>query len=54
MKLAHTAKDISTVDKYILPGVGSFDAGMELLNHSGMREALDLQILQKKLFGVYA
>lgn len=48
VKLVRTAVDISTVDKYILPGVGAFDAGMELLNQSGMREALDLQIFQNK------
>lgn len=46
--LVSTADDLGAVDKYILPGVGAFDAGMELLNHSGMREALDIQVLRNK------
>lgn len=46
--LIGTADDLGAVDKYILPGVGSFDAGMELLIQSGMREELDLQVLHNK------
>lgn len=48
IKMVRTVDDIRAADKYILPGVGSFDAGMKLLNESGMREELDLQILQAK------
>lgn len=45
---AKEEKDLEIAEKYILPGVGSFDTGMEMLNASGMREALDNQILVKK------
>ncbi len=46
--MARTREDIVQADKYILPGVGSFDTGMNLLNNSGMREELDYQILEVK------
>jgi len=32
----------------ILPGVGAFDAAMRELNDSGLREALDIEVLIKK------
>jgi glutamine amidotransferase len=32
-------------DKLILPGVGAFDSTMQELNNSGLREALDEQVL---------
>ena len=34
--------------KLILPGVGSFDYALELLNLSGMRNTLDNLVLEKK------
>ena len=34
--------------KIILPGVGSFDYAMEKLNNSGMRNTLDVMVLEKK------
>ena len=37
------------VEKIILPGVGAFDAGMKLLNNSGMREVLDHLIKNKNI-----
>ncbi len=40
--------DFDAVDKIILPGVGSFDRGMELLDESGLREALDENVLEKR------
>ena len=40
-------EDLERVDKIILPGVGAFDQGMTLLNESGMRDALDEQVLDK-------
>lgn len=46
--LAHTPEEIAEADKLILPGVGSFDMGMQLLNESGMRQELDRQVLEKK------
>ena len=35
--------------KLILPGVGSFDYALELLNLSGMRNTLDNLVLEKKI-----
>lgn len=46
------ASDIASVEratKLILPGVGSFDAGMAQLNASGLRSALDAAVLERKL-----
>lgn len=51
---ANKVQDIVQADKYILPGVGSFDSGMNMLNNSGMREELDRQVLdnQKSILGI--
>lgn len=51
---ASTPDDINNADRYILPGVGAFDTGMGMLNASGMREALDEQVLgnQKPILGI--
>jgi glutamine amidotransferase len=38
--IARTAIDLENATKVILPGVGSFDHAMGLLNRSGMRDAL--------------
>lgn len=46
------ATDVNTIEraeKIILPGVGAFDAGMTQLNQSGLRNALDLAVLQKRV-----
>jgi glutamine amidotransferase len=46
------ASDIFAIErstKLILPGVGSFDAGMSQLNASGLRGALDAAVLERKL-----
>lgn len=48
-RIAHKASDISDASKIILPGVGSFDHAMNLLNDSGMREELDKQVLTNKI-----
>lgn len=40
------APGVRKCDKLILPGVGRFDAGMALLNQSGMREALDQKVAE--------
>ena len=48
-KLAHTADDLRDAAKIILPGVGSFDHAMNLLNNSGMRDELDKQVLINKV-----
>ncbi len=41
-------------DKIILPGVGSFDMGIKLLEESGMREELDRQarVIKKPILGI--
>lgn len=44
-KLATTVNDVKDASKIILPGVGSFDHAMNLLNNSGMRDELDKQVL---------
>lgn len=38
--LASTPSDIEGADKLVLPGVGSFDAGMLLLEESGLKAAV--------------
>ncbi len=45
--LATNADDIRKADKIILPGVGSFDTGMKMLNASGMREEIDIHVIEK-------
>jgi len=47
--VGNTAEDIEKAEKLILPGVGSFDAGIEKLNSSGLREILELQVIEKKV-----
>lgn len=51
---ASKKEDLHKADKYILPGVGAFDTGMNMLNSSGMREELDKQVLSngKKILGI--
>lgn len=47
--LAKDKHDIESAENLILPGVGAFDHAMSRLNESGMREALDYVVLQKKI-----
>lgn len=47
--IATRAQDLDGASKLILPGVGAFDHAMELLNGSGMREALDDKVLRKSV-----
>lgn len=47
--IAKAAHELESVDKLILPGVGAFDHAMELLDASGMRQALDNLVLSKKV-----
>jgi imidazole glycerol-phosphate synthase subunit HisH len=44
-----TAEDLATADHILLPGVGSFDYAMQLLNASGMRETLDQLVTEKQV-----
>jgi len=46
-KIVNTKNDFDEVEKLILPGVGAFDATMKVLNNSGLRDALDYQVLEK-------
>jgi glutamine amidotransferase len=46
--VAKSAADLAGATKIILPGVGSFDHAMELLNGSGMRASLDELVVAKK------
>jgi glutamine amidotransferase len=47
-KIVNTKNDFNEVEKLILPGVGAFDATMKVLNNSGLRDALDYQVLEKQ------
>jgi glutamine amidotransferase len=46
--VARSAADLCAADQLILPGVGSFDWAMKRLNESGMRDALDDQVLRAR------
>lgn len=46
--VAKTEHDISMASKLILPGVGSFDYAMELLNKSGLRAGIENKVLKQK------
>lgn len=48
-RVATSQKDLIGATKIILPGVGSFDHAMSSLDKSGMREALDDLVLNKKI-----
>ncbi len=45
---ARTADDLRTASRLILPGVGAFDWAMTRLQESGLREALDEEVLGAK------
>lgn len=47
-------RELEAAERYILPGVGAFDATMSYLNKSGMVELLNEQILvrQKNVLGI--
>ena len=47
--VATKPEELLTATKIILPGVGSFDYAMTLLNRSGLREALDEVVMHKKV-----
>ena len=52
--IANREEEIRAADKIILPGVGSFDAGMEKINGSGLMDALNEAVLKdrKPLLGI--
>lgn len=45
IRIAHKPDEIKGATRIILPGVGAFDHAMTQLNHSGMREELEKQVL---------
>jgi imidazole glycerol-phosphate synthase subunit HisH len=47
--IGRQASDLTSATKLILPGVGSFDHAMELLQGSGMRETIDHMVLQRSV-----
>ncbi len=47
VKVANHWKEIKSGDKFVLPGVGSFDRGMSNLRNLNLVEALQEEILQK-------
>lgn len=47
--VAYNGNDIKDATKLILPGVGSFDYAMNLLNNSGMRDELEKQVFENKI-----
>lgn len=46
---AKAADDLADATRLILPGVGSFDHAMTLLNQSGLREPLEARVLGDKV-----
>ncbi len=49
VSVAGSAEELKGASNLILPGVGSFDHAMELLNSSGMRESLDSMVLEERV-----
>lgn len=47
-RLARQAEDFADASHIVLPGVGAFDWAMARLDASGMRDALDDAVLQRK------
>ena len=49
VKIVSSASELKGAERIILPGVGSFDWAMTRLNESGMRETLDLLVMEKQI-----
>ncbi len=47
VRVASNKNDLSNATRVILPGVGSFDQAVSLLNNSGMKETLEELVLNK-------
>jgi glutamine amidotransferase len=47
-KIIQDPEQLKTVDKLILPGVGDFDETIKVLDSSGLRNALNEEVLVKK------
>ena len=48
VKISSDKNDILSAEKLLLPGVGKYDYGMQMLNKSGLREAIDKFALDYK------
>jgi len=48
-QIINRPEDISNADKLILPGVGAFDAGMQLLHEKGWYTVLNRAVLEEKM-----
>src|SRR6185312_2654973 len=46
-KVADFAQDVVGAEKIILPGVGAFDETISMLDESGFRSVLDVEVLEK-------
>lgn len=47
-EIATTPEQLSSADKFILPGVGAFDAGVTRLNESGLSDEIKKQCVNNK------
>tara|TARA_Y100001954_G_C15677028_1_gene535753 strand:- start:138 stop:749 length:612 start_codon:yes stop_codon:yes gene_type:complete len=47
--IASNKKELEDSTKLILPGVGSFDHAMSLLNKSGMRDSIENKVIDRKI-----
>ena len=47
-KITTDLEDIKTATKLLLPGVGSFDKAMQIINDSGIKEVLDYKVLKEE------
>jgi glutamine amidotransferase len=49
VSFAKRPQDVESAERVIIPGVGSFDTAMSLLNESGMRGVLEQKVLSEKV-----
>jgi glutamine amidotransferase len=49
IRIARSIQDLEGASRLILPGVGTFDHAMTLLDASGMRSALDRMVLDERI-----
>lgn len=48
-KIAKTPEEVIGAEKIFLPGVGAFDETISMLDQTGFREILDIEVLQNKV-----
>ena len=49
VRTARSAAELKHASRIILPGVGAFDHAMDLLNQSGMRDALEAAVMRDRV-----